>query len=305
MSMLASVQKFTASALPFARTSVMVLLFAVIGWLLAKAFWLIVEPGGAVSRTIPMQRPSLAVDSGKKNITTDITILARESRFGDGGAVVEIVPNAPETTLNLRLKGVRSVSVEDGNDDAAIAIILTPDNQSRTYSIGDTIIDGVTLQKVFPDRILLNRRGERETLMMESNSTSLAVLSRSNEEGLIEGRPSQGGANVTPPSSSVSPQPSASVATLNQSLAQQLKFEAVIEDGEMLGYRVNTSANPSGFAAVGLQQEDMIVNVNGQSVADADIQSLVTQISRPGTLRLTIVRNGAAQNLSLNLTEED
>lgn len=302
MNVSAHLLKQASSTVPYLRMALTIFMSAAIGWLLAKAFWLIVEPGGAVSRTIPMQNASTNISSNAdRSLRADLTVLTRETRFGDNGARVDIMPDAPVTTLNLRLKGVRSVASGTDEENNAIAIILTPDNRSSKYGIGDTIIEGVTLQKVFQDRVLLNRRGESETLFMESSSSALAVLSRSGEEGLIEGKKPKPGANVTPNNLGAS----ASKGAITPNLINTLKFEAVFDQGDLQGYRLNTSANPSGFAAAGLQQNDVITGINGQSVTESDVQTLLSQLSKPGKFNVTIIRNGSAQRLDLSLSEEN
>ena len=77
--------------------------------------------------------------------------LTRSNRFGAAAAAGDIIPDAPATSLNLTLKGVRSVADStsgESPDQVSIAIIQTPDGRALTYQPGDTIIDGVTLDRV-------------------------------------------------------------------------------------------------------------------------------------------------------------
>lgn len=278
------------------RIALIVCLIGLAGLLTAKLVWLLIEPQGSVARSNPIPRtaPS-AVNSSLPTFTTDVTVLVQQTRFGTGNSTIDIIPSAPETSLNLRLKGLRATS-DTGNDaeNQAMAIILTPDNKSKIYNIGDTIIDGVTLEQVFPDRALINRRGERETLMMDSSLGSLSVLSLPNEEGMIEGSPRQ-----TP----VSTNASSNAPVVSQALASSLKFNTVVEGGNLMGYSLDTSANPDAFGQLGIQTDDLLTGLNGDRIGDIEIQDILNSLSRSGDISLTVERGGTPQTISFRLSE--
>ena len=69
-------------------------------------------------------------------------------------------PDLAETTLNLVLHGTW---ITEGG---GAAFIKTPDEKQGRYSIGDTITNGVTLEKVYRDQIVINRNGARESLRL-------------------------------------------------------------------------------------------------------------------------------------------
>lgn len=69
-------------------------------------------------------------------------------------------PDLAETTLDLVLHGTWIT------EDGGAAFIKTPDEKQGRYSIGDTITNGVTLEKVYRDQVVINRSGARESLRL-------------------------------------------------------------------------------------------------------------------------------------------
>ncbi len=82
-----------------------------------------------------------------------------------GGSSVEPgaeAANAPETPLNLTLRGVFS----SDDQEAAYAIIAGPDGEEMSYGLEDELPGGAVLKAVFPDRVTLSRNGRSETLSL-------------------------------------------------------------------------------------------------------------------------------------------
>ena len=90
--------------------------------------------------------------------------------------------NAPETRLNIQLKGV----IFDEDQGKSIAIVLTEANEEKVFKINDVITDNGTtiLHAIYEDRIILNRGGILEALTLpkslEANLESLNILIRTN-----------------------------------------------------------------------------------------------------------------------------
>lgn len=286
-----------APLLAAGRIALIGFLAILVGLYAAKLAWLLIEQQGSVAGSHPIPRTAQSLgNSTLPTFTTDVTVLVQQTRFGAGNAAVDIIPNAPETSLNLRLKGLRAMSnVNDGATNQAMAIILTPDNTSKIYHIGDTIIDGVTLERVLPDRALINRRGERETLMMDSSAGSLSVLSRPDQEGMIEGPPA-----VT---ANMASAPTTGAQTIDRALASSLSFNTIVEGGNLIGYKLDTGANPEAFSRLGIQTGDLLTALNGDQIGDIEIQDILSRLSGTGNISLTLERDGRPQTLSFRLSE--
>jgi len=236
-----------------------------------------------------------AAASANSTLTAaDLTLLTRSSRFGAQAPGGDIIPDAPATSLNLTLKGVRSVAAgtrESTPRQVPTAIILTPDGRALTYHPGDSIIEGVTLDHVLQDRVLIRKSGALETLMMDSSSDSLAVLSRAGESGLIEGAPRPAPISQSP------------AAIVNRSLLASVDIAPVYSEGILTGYRIASSGSPSDLSGTGLEPGDLVTRVEGRPVGEIDIQSFTDRLSSSTELSMTVQRNGASVPVTLRFPE--
>ena len=174
-----SILSILTEGLPAARRMLEILVALAAGLLVARLIWLLVEPGGAVSKPIDFASSASSGPAASASTQLDLMILSRANNFGAAASSTPILPSAPETSLNLRLKGVRAIRTPAQSDqasDSSIAIIQTPDQAALTYRRGDTIMEGVTLEEILPDRVLIMKGGTLETLMMESTASGLSVL---------------------------------------------------------------------------------------------------------------------------------
>ena len=182
--------------LPVARRVLAVCMALAAGFLVARLLWLLVDPAGAVSKPVILAFAGASSSAAAPSTQVDLMSLARANHFGTAIANSPVIPNAPETSLNLRLKGVRAIPDALQSDQMAnspIAIIQTPDQSALTYRMGDMIIDGVTLDRILPDRVLIMKGGALETLMMDSSASGLSVLRLPGEEPRTATQPRQSG----------------------------------------------------------------------------------------------------------------
>jgi len=91
----------------------------------------------------------------------------REGAAGPHAAPVDVAagPDLAETTLNLVLHGTWV------DEKGGAAIIKTPDDKQSRFSVGDVITSGVTLERVYPDQVVINRGGVREALRLVNRET--------------------------------------------------------------------------------------------------------------------------------------
>lgn len=84
----------------------------------------------------------------------DLSVLARFDAFGATRGVV-----GGSAIDGFRLFGVRS-----GGPGGGSAIIAGPDGVQKSYTVGETLADGVSLASVAADHVELSRGGARATL---------------------------------------------------------------------------------------------------------------------------------------------
>jgi general secretion pathway protein C len=191
-------------------------------------------------------------------------------------------PAAPKTRLNLILRGVLAT----GGDDA-LAIIASGEADERFYHVGDAIPGGATLKAVYPDRVLLERNSNMETL----------PLPKSQDEG-IEFSASPGTSDA---SHSGSPGVAQKLSLLRtqvlkhpDKLGKMIQAKPLIQDGHFKGYQLSPRGNSELFTNVGLRSGDIVIAVNGVSI-DRPEKGLnaLQELVNASEVTVTVLRDGS------------
>jgi general secretion pathway protein C len=113
--------------------------------LATKIVWLVIVPGGAMlGQHCPCRfRESAEEGSTRVSWWETCHFSSRRIRSPKWLRPVEDVQEAPETKLNLVLKGVRASA-----DGTGVAMIVMPNNRLSIFAPGETILDGVVLDRV-------------------------------------------------------------------------------------------------------------------------------------------------------------
>ena len=187
---------------------------------------------------------------------------------------------APPTTMPLVLTGV----IADRNHpNLGQAIIGANAANAKLYSVGSAISGGAHLHAVYADRVLLERNGHLETLMLPRTPLP--------------------GASYPPPGAVGAA--AAFRATNPSVLAGLVRVQPVFSQGKLSGYRI--FPGPRGthaFTQLGLRPGDLILAINGTSLDDPTQALQVLQtLSSSGSATVTVSRDGTAQEVNLNLAE--
>lgn len=263
-----------------------------LGRALADLVWALV-PVPEAAQWRPAPPPAVTARGGG---VVDVNAIANAALFGRYQAAASSeasLLNAPETPLNLTLIGL----LADDRESYSRALIASQ-NEEKAYAIGDDVTRGVTLQAIFPDRVILSRGGRLETLRLERDKPGAAAS-----------------ASYTPP-----PATAAAVVDDGSGTAQQLAAirEEVLRDpakaseyirvqpanvgGQLKGYRVYPGRDRSAFGAAGLRPGDLVTAVNGVQLDDpAKALQLLADLGQAGQVNLVIERGGQSQNISINL----
>jgi general secretion pathway protein C len=265
-------------ALPvrFGLAAVEVLLLAALAHVCARLIWLVAF--GASATDVQLDAAGAAA-APRPAYIADLTRLREADPFADRRAVpAEAAPVAAavqETRLDLVLRGIR----RGASPDSGGAIVQTPDNRQRFFRVGETLLDGVTLEAVYVDHILIRRRGVTESLHLRD------------EEGRA-GRAVPGGSAV--------PVPAASPAG-TQTLAGLFRAEPVHEGHALTGYRI-AGGNAAMLSAMGLRDGDVITAIDGRPAADlSDLPALFRTLRERGAFTLTVNRGGLPLTVQVDL----
>jgi general secretion pathway protein C len=255
-------------ALGLALGAAELILLTGLTYVAARLVWLIAFGASATGfQQDPATAPGGA--GGRPAFQADLARLADTDLFADRrSGPVDTAPvqaAVQETRLDLTLRGIRrGASAETGG-----AIIQTPDNRQRFFSVGDEILDGVTLTGVHVDHVLIRRRGVAESLYLRDEDAPRTAT--------------------------------AGIGGTAAALDGLFRAEPVREGNRLTGYRV-ADANPALLSATGLRNGDVITAVNGRSAADiSDLPALFRSLRDAGEFDLSINRGGLPLTVQVDL----
>ena len=198
--------------------------------------------------------------------------------------VVASPDEVAETTLNMTLMGVWP----DGDiAGEGTAIIKKPDNSQGAYSNGDEIVNGVSLDAVYHDRVILLRNGLREALPFENlpERTTSAQSRRTVTAGL---RTNAARRNVNAGGVTdifrVTPRAGA--------------------DGKII-FHLTAGPNRTAFNRLGLKNGDELVSINGAAppTTPSEIQNFVRSLQNEQTANVMIKRGNEVVTVPVDLAQ--
>ena len=276
--------------LPPAVTLVLVIAIA---YQLAKLTWLVLPgtPTGELPAVGPLgSGASVTQPSSNYDMLLGSHLLGDETKAPP--KVVETVVDAPDTALSLSLSGT---VVVEGDSASSWAVISSNRGEDKNYHIGQAIenANGATLHSVYADRVILNRGDHLETLRLPK------VTNASNN---VAGRPQAAPAFSPSPAQNDSLR---QVITQNASrLTDILRVAPQVEQGQVVGFRVNPGRDRQAFEALGLQAGDVVTDINGTTLNDASKGLQVfEQLGEATQANVTVLRDGAPQVLVVDTSQ--
>jgi general secretion pathway protein C len=258
-----------------------VVLLAVI---FVRLIWLVLAPGGSVSTvTFSGPPPGLSRDA----LSADVSLLTRENAFGADTAVGQELTQAPETKLNFRLVGLRSVA----GDGQGSATIITPDGLQKRFVVGGEVIPGVRVEEILPDRVVLSHNGALESLTLGPGKDRYSVVGSDQDA-------------VGPAASVPGPvvQDSTVRSTVSRQFLSQISLSTVgLETGES-GYRMAPRGDERVLLDAGFANGDIIINVNGQEVDAINPEEVYSEFQESEQLSLKVRRGEETLNFELAIS---
>jgi general secretion pathway protein C len=278
----------TARLLDGARIALQFALVIAIAFLVARAAWLLVAPSDAVSTLTPRPLPTPIQQTSRANVRGDLSLLMTTNLFEGSGVPDQAVPDAPETTLNLKLVAL-FMSTDTSADSATI---VTPDNQSQRFQPGDEIIPGTQLLRILADRVIISRDGSEETLMRGGREAGLTVI------GSPEDVPPSTGTGTT---AVQAPRPAMfSPGVSARTLLASMDPVPEASNGIVQAFILRPRGNAQLMRDAGLEPGDRLVEINRTRVSELDTSALAAEFNSAQTVNVTVLREGEAQTLEIN-----
>lgn len=265
------------------RTAVEAVLALTTGILLARFAWVVVGPGQGIA---PPQSPQLPAFSENTNPQNGLSLLTQTDPFQAIPAVTGQI--AVPTSLNLKIAGLRW---SDGEAGQSSAVLILPDNSQKRVSAGEQIVSGAVLEAVAADRVYLRLDGQLQELLLNDPNKPLFGSSHSVETTTASEPPET--------KSSAAVTQAASGATTPALLMTDIDLVPELRNGSLSGYRLSPRGQ-GHFEAAGLEQGDLVLRVNGNSIEGMGPDAIQSAVMRSDTIALDVVRNGAIVRLRLS-----
>src|SRR6202050_1347131 len=218
---------------------------------------------------------------------TDVQSVVSAHLFGIAAADPNQDPSsAPTSTSNLVLTG--TIATQDPKRGVAI---VSDGGPSKVYSVGDNI-GGASLHSVYLDRVILDRGGSLETLLLPR------VLPN---------------AHMAPRAPGASPRTVAAVENIRRMvqedpgiLDQVMRTVPSYDNaaGKLRGFRAYPGRNRLIFTKLGLRSGDLVTAINGQPLDDPQhSQEVFNTIQSSNTVTVTVERGGQKQDITLNVAQ--
>ncbi|MDE1210058.1 type II secretion system protein GspC [Vibrio aestuarianus] len=271
----------------FALTLLLLILSA---WIMGKMVWLLQQNTFDVAPWVPTSSSSTTATQQ----SLDLSSLQQGDLFGryseEKAEVVQtVIKDAPKTSLSLLLVGV----VASNEPSRSLAVIANRGSQA-TYGVNE-VIEGTRakLKAVLVDRVIIDNSGRDETLMLDGvdyHRPSVQVPEKVIASNARGNNPASEEEKLDDIRIAISRNP--------QEIFKYVRLSQVKRDDKVLGYRVSPGKSPELFESVGLQNDDIAIQLNGQDLTDPDAMSKIFQsVSELTEINLTVERDGQPHDI--------
>jgi general secretion pathway protein C len=212
----------------------------------------------------------------------DLVSLMNAHLFGQAANTLDS-RNAPTTSAALVLAG--TIAGED--PQRGFALIGESAAAARVYATGAALPGGVKLHEVYRDRVIIDRGGALESLLLPRQALSLGA--------------------PPPPQAA-----NTALNSLQQTLARNpdafsdvVRVQVVtVGAGKARGVRVFPGSNSAAFSRLGLRPGDLVTSINGTPLDDPSrAEEIFSTMQSMPEARVGVVRNGRPTEISVNMTD--
>lgn len=264
-------------------TGINIFLLLACSYTLAQLTWLLV-PSDDNGSVMPVHQSIKARSTQQSAMQQKIQAIPDAHLFGEyqQKSVSPVKKDAPETKLNLVLKGVLAAQPMT----KASAIIAKGKNgKEDIYGIGDRV-SSAKIKEIHADRVILERSGRFETLRLPkdfSNNTLIKSASGQNISRQSEDTPGSVLGNIR---SKILKNPT--------SFGEYAIPVPYNENGKLKGYRLQPQGNTALFDQVGLNPNDVVIAINGVQLNDpAKGLKALRELQKAKQVDITVLRNGS------------
>lgn len=237
-------------------------------------------PAAPSSQPLPDEQPKRRAN---------VAVIANAHLFGTRAADPSAVDaaNAPQTSMPLVLTGI----IAGDDPSTGLAIVGESASSAKVYGTGDALPGGAKLHAVYGDKVLLDRNGQIESLS----------LPRQFAGDMAAAAPLPGPA---PEADQPAERVRRLIAEQPGAVSEIMRPQPVFAQGKQKGYRVYPGRNRQAFVRLGLRPGDLVTAINGTPLDDPSRgQEIFQTLASASEARVTVMRNGRQQDLSLNMSQ--
>lgn len=286
-----------------------------VAWLLAQLSWQLI-PAPAAGNLTPGNSAQLQPTEPRSGVS--LAALTGFALFGKASVVAAtepapVVTEAPKTQLNVKLTGLVAVAADPNQGSA----IIESRGSEATYAVNDTI-EGTSavLKQVLSDRVLLQQAGRFETLMLDGIEYTRVAQANAGLGRADEPATEQDSIDMAPvpepePMEMRPLQVSEELdISRDEIVAEPMRFFDYIrvtpfrDNGQLMGYRLMPGKDPSLFSQLGLQPNDLAVEINGIALNDMQqAMSAINELRDAKEAAIKIERDGEIRDILVNLSQ--
>jgi general secretion pathway protein C len=250
-----------------------------LSWQVVQLGWSLLAARRPAAPPIPV---ATAAPPAPEQPQFDISAIVNAHLFGNPAPVAptDADPNSVAATQS-QLVLVGTIAQTDPKQ--GFAIIGADAASAKLYAVGKTLDDGAVVHSVYTDRVIIDRGGQLEALMMPKLYTAGAMQA---------GAPSAG---------SIGQQLQQAAAQNPSQLTEVMRPQPVFADGQQRGYRVYPGRNRKLFNRLGLLPGDMVTAVNGTPLDDpARSMEVLNAMNSASNVLITLERNGVQTQVNIS-----
>jgi type II secretory pathway component PulC len=202
-----------------------------------------------------------------------------------GVTVLEALTDSDLPATGQRLQLSATFAMRDPG--RGYAILGQSDESARVFAVGAKIADGAVLQRVYKDRVILNRDGklERLTLLGRDGASIPQTTAPQSERQVRAAAPEQ----VTAEDSSS-----------NVPVRMEKFLLLPVFGARDSGARIGMPRNPAEFSKTGLAAGDILTAVDGAPVHGAQSAANLLRAAAGRALTLTVQRGAETQQIQVD-----
>jgi len=234
------------------RLTVLLLLLAALAHQVSLVVWqLVPTPEQSGATQITQVAASTANNKSGANFQQQAAAIGRAFLFGKAEAETAVVQveAVVETKLGYKLRGIYF----SPDERLSSAIVEVKPNQTKHYLLDDELAENITLAKIEPDHILINRYGKLERLNLQKREPP-------------SGRTASLGAGVNANQTALLRSYKRRYSSNPMALATRFQAVPVQQDGKNIGFKLKPLRGESLLKKLNFEADDVFTAVNGVSL---------------------------------------